>query len=420
MNNSANILPLMNHKTRSQRGMATLYMTIILLSAVGLIGLYTNRTAITEQRLSANEIRSKQAFAAANAGLDHALAYMRSGGIDQDKNSVVDTITSNTLTQNSGQAAYYQAAFCDRAPGFNNTNCPATHTGTLSCTPPTELANMSIVSCGWSDDDSSVQRVVQAGGTTPSLGGTVSTPLTSRGTANLLTGGASILNYFNDLTVWSGGTLLGQSNTGKTFIRNIATNPVADPTADYRNVGTSPTCNNPPSGYQCSTQGSTLGHDTVGGDTNLSNLSPDGFFQYFMGQAPTPYRDNVATWIVDTTGSLTSSNSTSVNSIIDRQDDTIWVEGDMTVPGDIGTQDHPVVLVVNGNLNLGSNSTINGLVYVSGTISGNGSPTIYGALVGAGTANATGNLKVVFDPNVLGKAANLGKPALLQGSWRDW
>ncbi|WP_279635123.1 pilus assembly PilX family protein [Cupriavidus lacunae] len=416
-------------KATIQQGAATLIMTVILLLAVGLMVLYTNRAAIMEQRLSANEIRTKQAFAAASAGLDQALAYMRKGGIDQDKNGVPDVITPNTLTSSSGTPSYYQALYCDPLD-IPYTTCPATHGTALSCTlppaalpqpvVPMDLSRVGIISCGWSDDDSSVQRIVQLAGFSPSLGGSISTPVTSRGTANLLTGGASILNYFNDLTVWSGGALLGQSNTGKTFIRDEVSNPIASLSDPYRNVGNSPGCNNPPTGYQCSTQGANLGHDTVSNDTKLSSLSSDGFFQYFFGQTPVAYRDSTATWVVDPGSVLATSNSTSLNSIVNMQDNAIWVEGNASLPGNIGTQDHPVVLIVNGDFDMSANSVINGLVYVTGNITGNGSPTIYGAIVNAGSANVTGNLKVVFDPKVLGAASNLGQAARLQGSWRDW
>lgn len=415
--------------TSIQRGVATLFMTVVLMLAVGLIVLYINRGAILEQRLSANEIRTKQAFAAANAGLDQALAYMRKGGIDQDKNGVVDVITPNTLTSASGKPSYYQVAYCDPLD-IPYTTCPATHSTALACTlppagqpqPPTpmDLSRVGLISCGWSDDDSSVQRIVQLAGFSPSLGGSISTPVTSRGTANLLTGGASVLNYFNDLTVWSGGDLLGQSNTGKTFIRDEVTNPVASLSDPYRDVGNSPSCNNPPTGYQCSTQGSTLGHDTVSNDTRLSSLSVDGFFQYFFGQTTTAYRDSTATWVVDPGSVLSRSNSTDLNSVVNMRDNSIWVEGNASLPGNIGTQDHPVVLIVNGDFNMSANSVINGLVYVSGNITGNGSPTIYGAVVSAGSTNVTGNLKVVFDPKVLDRASNLGQAGRLQGSWRDW
>ena len=430
MPRSANPFPVSyRHSPSRQRGVATLLVTMVLLLALALIVLHTNRGAIMEQRLSANEIRTKQAFAAANAGVAHALAYMRKGGIDQDKDGVVDVVTSNTLTRSGGQSSFYKALYCDPLQ-IPHTFCPSTHTTAFSCTlPPSgspqpvvpmKLTKVAMIGCGWSDDDSSVQRMVQLGGMTPSLGGTVVAPITSRGTANLLTGGASIQNYFSDLTVWSGGGLLGQSNTGKTFIRNTATNPIAGPADPYRAVGNSPACNNPPAGYQCSTQGSTLGHDTVLGDTSLSSMSTDGFFQYLFGQTPSAYREGTASWVVDPAGALATRDATILDSIVDMRDNSIWVEGNASLPGNVGTPDHPVILIVNGNLDLGGSAVINGMVYVTGTITGSGSPTIFGGIASGGDANVTGNLKVVFDPIVLDKVTNLGKAAQLPGSWRDW
>jgi len=401
-----------------QRGATTVIVSVVLMLAAGLVVLYTNRAAIMEQRLSGNEIRQKQAFAAATAGIEHALAYMRKGGIDQDKDGTADSLTSLTLAGTGSSSSYYMVAYCatNAIPA-----CPSAHGSAMpACTAPASLTQVAAVSCGWSDDDSSVQRVVQLMGNTPALAGTVSTPVITKGTTNLLTGGASILNYFNDLTVWSGGSFLGQSNTGKTFIRNQVTNPTASESDSYRSTGNSPGCNNPPTGYQCSTQGATIGHDTVLGDTNLSSLSADGFFQYFFGQSATTYRDQKATYKVDVNGTLSDSNSTSVSSIEGLQDQVIWVEGNASLPGNIGTQDHPVILIVNGDLNMGSNAVVNGLVFVTGSVTGNGSPTIYGALISGGSADTTGNPKVIYDPKTLRGGYGLGKAAKTPGGWRDW
>lgn len=403
---------------RAQRGVGTVVVAAVLMLAAGLIVFYTNRAAIMEQRLSGNEIRQKQAFAAAAAGIDQALAYMRKGGVDQDNDGTPDELTSLTLAGTGSSSSYYRVKYCaaNAIPA-----CPSAHgTAMPACAASGDKTKIATVACGWSDDDGSVQRIVQMMGNTPALAGTVSTPVITKGTTNLLTGGASILNYFNDLTVWSGGTFLGQSNTGKTFIRNQVTNPVASESDNYRSTGNSPACNNPPSGYQCSTQGSTVGHDTVLGDRNLASLDANGFFRYFFGQDPAVYRDQKATYIVDASGALPNANSSSVSSIAGLQDQVIWVEGDADLPGNIGTQDHPVILIVNGNLNLGSSSTVNGFVFVSGQITGNGSPTIYGALVGGGDASATGNLKVIYDPKALRGGYNLGKAAKTPGGWRDW
>lgn len=402
---------------RRERGVATLFITVVLLLSVGLIALYTSRSAVAEQRLSANEVRARQALAAANAGIDHALAYMRNGGLDHDNDDVVDTIAANTLTSAGGTPSYYRVLYVDSSLALPI--CPSSRTGAFAAGAPVVPTEVTAVSCGWSDDDSSVQRVAQRLTATPSTGGGISTPLVTRGATNLLTGGASLLNFFNDLTVWSGGSLLGQSNTGKTFIRNRVTNPTADQNFDYRNTGNSPACNNPPGGYTCSTQGSVLGHDTVGGDTNLSSKSVDQFFQYFMGQTPTTYRENTATWVVDTNNTLSTQNSTDVGSIGGMKNNVIWVEGNLTLPS-LGTADRPVVLVVTGNLQLSSNAVVYGLLFVMGDVTGNGNPEIFGSLISAGTASASGNPIIVYDPLALGRAANLGRAVKLPGTWRDW
>jgi len=414
----------------AQRGVATLFMTIVLLLVAGLVMLYTSRGAVMEQHLSGNEIRAKQAFAAANAGLDHAIAYMRVGGLDHDLNGVVDTINATTLTVTGGTVSTYAVAYCDS--GAAAPTC-ATAPGAPACAAPADPALTLAVSCGWSDDNSAVQRVTQLLQGSPSFGGNLATPLITRGTADLLVGGASVFNYFDDLTVWSGGSMLGQSMTGKTFIRDTVSYPDAsatldtdnDGTPDFRDTGTSPGCNNPPTGYTCSTQGSTLGHDTVGGDTNLSSLTSDQFFQLFFGTTPTTYRDATAGWVVDLNNSLTNENSTAISSIDNMSGQVIWLEGNASlsasdISGTIGSPTKPVILVVNGNLDLGGNVDIYGIVYVSGDVTGNGSPNIYGSMIVSGSANITGNPKIVYDPSAIINTSDIGLAGKLQGSWKDW
>lgn len=418
-----------------QQGVATLFMTLMLLLVAGLVLLYTSRGAVMEQRLSANEIRAKQAFAAANAGLDHALAYMQaSGGIDHDGNGVPETIANQQLVNASGAnvPTYYAFRYCRTT---STVSCPAAHGAgivpncSLPLQPTDDFKDVLAVACGWSDDDSAVHLVSQRIGGTPSLPGSIPAPLISRGTANLLVGGASVMNYFNDLSVWSGGDMTGQSMTGKTFVRDTAnpTYAIADKTTDtdgdgtpnYRDTGNSPACNNPPDGYTCSTQGSTLGHDTVTGDTRLTQGTTDDFFQLFFGDTPANYRDSTG-WKVDTNNTLSTENSTNINSIVGLKDTSIWVSGNVSIPGDIGTKDHPVILIVDGNLALGSNATINGIVYVRGDITGNGSPTVFGSMIVEGNANTTGNPKIIYDPYSGTSLTHDGIATKLQGSWKDW
>lgn len=420
-----------SHRRPAQQGVGTVFVSMVLVLAASLVVLYTHRASIMEQRLSGNEIRQKQAFAAAAGGIDHALAEMRkAGGIPRVANSVIPKLLEGDRFRVRYCGADATFISCSDTKESGSVTCKKPDPADRSKPPieayPESATNVAAVSCGWSDDNSSVQRIVQLMGNTPSLAGTVSTPVITKGTTNLLTGGASILNYFNDLTVWSGGTFLGQSNTGKTFIRNEVTHPIAQLTDPYRNTGNSPGCNTPPTGYQCSTQGSTVGHDTVLGDNNLASLSPDDFFQYFFGLSPATYLSERITFVVDPGSKLTAMNngadtySTSTSSLDGLKGKAIWVEGDASLSGTVGTQDEPVILIVRGNLTLGSNVEINGFVFVTGDINSTGTPTVYGAMVSGGNANATGNLKVIYDPKALKGSAGLGKAAKLPGGWRDW
>lgn len=408
-----------------QKGLATLMLTLVLLLLSVLIAYYTSSGAIQEQRIAANYVRAKQAAIAAQAGIDFAVDYMKNGGLDHDNNGSVDTLTPTPLVA-SGTSATYKVAYC--APTDTTRVCPNSSAGTISCTAPTSTTSVQAFSCGWSDDGTAVQMASQIVQGTPGTGGgkMPPLPLTARGNANLLVGGASILNFFNDLTVWSGGTFFGQSMTGKTFVRNTATNPIADSSFDFRNTGNSPACNNPPSGYVCSTQGAATGHDVVQGDTNLSGLTVSDLFQSYFNTTQDDYRDNVAAWKVDLNNGLTNENSTDVSSAYGKTDTSIWINGDATIDGTIGAAGKPVILIVSGNLTLGPSAQLNGMVFVTGNLSTNGTPTVYGSITTGGNANATGNMKVVYDPfngtgaPPCGATCQLGTPSRVPGSWKDW
>jgi hypothetical protein len=81
---------------RSQRGVGTLVVVMLLFFVVSLVAAYTNRNLIFEQKTSANQSRSTQAFEAADAGVEWALAQLNGGLMG-------DNCTSATLTQSFQQ-----------------------------------------------------------------------------------------------------------------------------------------------------------------------------------------------------------------------------------------------------------------------------------------------------------------------------
>jgi hypothetical protein len=67
-----------------QRGVTTLIIVSLLFFILSLVAAYTNRNMLFEQRTSGNQYRSTQAFEAAEAGVEWALAMLNSGRIDAD------------------------------------------------------------------------------------------------------------------------------------------------------------------------------------------------------------------------------------------------------------------------------------------------------------------------------------------------
>lgn len=61
---------------RRQQGMATLMFAVVLLISLTIITFMTAKTLLTEQAISANEYRSKEASYAAEAALEYAIAWL--------------------------------------------------------------------------------------------------------------------------------------------------------------------------------------------------------------------------------------------------------------------------------------------------------------------------------------------------------
>jgi hypothetical protein len=68
--------------SNAQRGAAALVVVMILFFIISLVAAYASRNLIFEQRTSANNYRSTQAFDAAEAGLEWAIAMLNGGRID--------------------------------------------------------------------------------------------------------------------------------------------------------------------------------------------------------------------------------------------------------------------------------------------------------------------------------------------------
>ena len=403
-----------------QAGAITLLTSVVILMLATVLIIAVSRTTIMEQRISSNEIRSRQAHEAAEAGLNFGIAYVTQttqggatvpSGTDKDKNSVADTIALTTIT--AGTSNKYSVAFCSPTANLSAISCPDSP-GAVSCSAPsiTHLRAPRIVACGWSDDGMGRSMVSQSVITVPALSNPPTNPVTAKGAINV-GGSASVTNYYNNLTVWSGGSLSNIGNSGKTFVRNPTVSP---PAASVPPPDRPTTCGST-ADYVCATDKNTTGPDVIDSDPTLSNTTTAQLFYNYFGVADVAaYQAGIASMPAVAPGNVSTLDGIKQEAFV--------VSGSITsnMNFTIGSRDQPVVMIINGDWSGAGNTTIYGVVYVRGNIDLSGNKTIYGGVVVEGSVSGTGSLDVIFDQLIMDNlaAGNVGKSALVSGSWRDW
>ena len=404
-----------------QRGSAALPMGVLLLFIAALILIAVSRTTLMEQRMSGNEIRTRQALQAAQAGIDQALAYMRAGGIDQGPTTggdgKADTISALSLPS----GASFQVYYCNPAPDPLPDPYPPVNACEIlpaTCGPDFKNSEMFrtplVLACGVSDDGLGRQAIVVNLSGAPSMATTPENPVISKGAINVQ-GSATIVNYYNNLTIWTGDPFSSVGAAGKTFVRNpsipqpaITVEPPDQPNTCVLTLDTKES-------YICMTDKTVRGPDIIDDDVTLGNLTDVELFQRFFGTDFITYRDSIASRVVTSAETSTLANINNQAIVITGS------TANVSLPS-MGTRDKPVVVIIEGNWAQGGNSTIYGVVYVMGNVDVQGNVEVRGNVTVEGVVGGTGSLDIIYDPFALhdNRIRRLGKAGQLSGSWRDW
>lgn len=390
-----------------QQGISTLLLTTLILFLAALVTLALSRSAIMEQRMAGNQIRHKQAFEAAQEGLDRSLVFIQTapGGVDQNDDNVADA--APLLAPVSGVGPSFYVAFCE--PNSTAT-CPETP-GAPTCAAavqPVHFNTPLVASCGWSDDLIGRTLITQRLGAISTMSAPPQNPLVSKGTISLQ-GSSSVVNFFNNLTIWSGGALT-LTGSAKSFVRLPSLAPPASGAAppDAPNTCTAS------ADYVCPSDLNNTGPDVMDADTALSSLTNASMFEHFFGVSTLDDYKKFASQILTPAAFSTAAAGLRGESVV--------ITGSVTLPNaTIGTRVRPVLLVVDGDLTFTGTPDVHGIVYVTGNVTGGGNPRIQGALVVQGNVSPTGSLNLIHDPFVVSNAATLtGRAGWLPGTWRDW
>jgi len=397
-----------------ERGAATLIVAMVLLFSITLISILTARTTILETKISANEFRGKQAFEAADAGMQYAIAYLNSGGATRDGSG-----DPMVLTATLGNSTIYSTTLFDEdsdatTTGISTTNC-------LAMLPIPEF-HVCVSSDGSSDDAAFTRTISQLALIASPLANPPNNPLTSKSIVDIR-GSGSIINPEGNSTIWSGDNMAFTGASPKTFVASPDVTATLDGSPNEENdvialkneldaAGLDSSLLN---GIAETSTKDTIGFDIVADDANLASLTDDEFFENFFGYDPASYNSSMVTTEI-AGGKVAGSLSGLTNEVI-RVDGDAQVMSNIT----IGTVEEPVILIIDGDLFGAGKVTINGILYVRGDWTGAGRLEIRGGAVIEGQVNGKGNMDVIYSSMVLDQVGtNLQSSGPIPGTWRDF
>ena len=430
--------------SRYQRGAAALVVTMLLFFAMLLVAVFVNRNLVFEQRASANQYRSTQAFEAAEAGLEWAQAQLnnpRRLGPDCLPTSDAaatsfrerylsfirtDASFSPTTWNNAGTATPLQPG-CVHDGSAWSCSCPADAAPALNAPPgPGSFPafTLQLIASGKpgivrlvSTGCTALAAPCRAGAATPTdasarievalglLGGLRLAPLAAITLRGAFDADAAPLGIHNP----DPATGIGIHNPDPaTGIGIHAGAGIAAASAHLT----------PPAGAARAGM-------LVGGDTALAALSPDQFFASVFGMDKAAWRNQPVVQRIACGG---NDCGTALAAAIGAAggNPLVSVGGDLRIAGPVvlGTPERPVVIVASGSAQLRGNVVIHGLLYAA-ALSWNDSPApgalLRGALLSEFGYSGDAAADLFYDSALLASLrGNTGSFTRVSGSWRDF
>jgi hypothetical protein len=402
--------------------MATLLVTLVILTTITFITIYTSRTVLMEQKIATNDFRGRMAFEAAESGSEMAMAYV-AGGRDMDNDGLLPCapqfLADATLCGDYDDDEFIFDTDNDTVPDSNILTLPdgSQVSIALSAQNSGDLIITRITAVGVSDDRAATRTITNTIALLSPLPNVPENPLITRGTV-VINGSATVHNLEGNSTIWSGGDVdLGSNNSTGTEI-------ASPQSLDYPDcLGNSAD----PCDPAAASDRYIASLDIIEYDTSLSNLSEAEFFENFFGFDPATYK---ATRTDDV---IAAANIGDIDLVTKK---VIWVEGNVAINGlTVGCSVpvtgnattcpdnpvEPVILIIDGNLNLSGGPHFFGMVYVMGDINVSGNSTFVGSVVSQGTnTDTSGSLDIWYNSDLLESLQQEGRPAGGGGSWRDF
>ena len=415
----------------NERGVAALVVIMGMLFAMVLVTAFANRNLVFEQRTSANQYRAAQAFEAAEAGIEWALAQLNANRrIGADCEPSADPAATSFRTRylstlpktgvlipktwsNAGTAAPLSAS-CVRAGGGWSCSCSSDGAPVLSApggkTPaPAFLVHFTPTA------QPGLVRIVSQGCT--GLAGKCAPGSTTRADASAkveaLLGVVAGMRTPPAATVTTRGSFdagaapIGLHNPDPAT--GIAVNAGGTVTATQARL-------TPPAGAP-------IVGMFAADDAALAALAADHFFASHFGVDRAAWRGQPAVTRV----SCSIDCATVLGAAIAAAEGPalIHVDGDLSLAGPIalGSVQQPVVIVVAGAAGLEGAVTLHGVLHAASLAWNNtsGGAFVRGALLSEGGYAGNGAPDLFYDPALLARLKHAtGSFARVHGSWRDF
>jgi hypothetical protein len=451
----------------TQRGAAALIVVLLLFFVVSLVAAYAGRNLIFEQRASTNQYRATQAFEAAEAGLEWAVAMLNGGRVTADcippvpvnaalpsfrqRYIAIDDVSGNVTPVLWADGTAERPSCVRRTIDPLNPNQPQ-----WNCSCPDQAAPVLAIPgsaaappgfrvCFEAVDppQPGVVRVVSTGRTS-----FIDRPCTERaeGTAGEAAATVSVVVALNSALATPPGvalTVRGDLDVAAAMrLLPVALPSRQDldaiwmPNGSLVHVGGA--ANNLAANLKPGNVRGTPIEALVAMDGALGALTPDQMFASVFKMNKGSYKNQPGTVVLNDcaaacTDKLVAAWQFTAGLPPGRRNPgrIIWVEGDMRVESDLdlGTAEAPVLIVATGNINLDAASVnIVGLLY-SQAAAWNGGPRdvrLLGAAIAEGNFVASGfggngSEWLQYRADILSRLRlNTGSFVRVPGSWRDF
>lgn len=411
-----------------QRGAAALVVTLVILLAMVLTAVFANRNLLFEQRTSANQYRAAQAFEAAEAGIEWALAQLNANQrIGPDCEPVADPAAlsfrsrylstaprTGVLTPIVWGAGATLQASCVRIGGSWSCSCPVNGPPTLTApagTAPAVAFMLQFAPAG----KPGLVRIVANGCTR--LAGPCASGSTAHAEASARI--EVVLSLVSGLRTPPASTV----TTRAAFDAGSAALGLhnADPeTGIAVNAGGAITASQarltPPAGAPITSL-------LVGHDTSLAAMPAERFFASHFGVDKAAWRAQPAVTRIACTIDCAAVLEAAVANAADGA--LVHVDSDLALAGPItlGSAQRPVAIVVSGATRLEGPVALHGVLYAASLAWDNASVGAFvrGALLSEGGYAGNGAPELFYDPAALDALRHgTGSFARVNGSWRDF